>query len=193
MSTSHLPSIIRRNSLEKYGMSKYRLYELANSGELEQIAPGHFIHPGVLDDTTAGLASIALRNPKATLCLLSALALHDLTDEIPRQPNVALPRGDRTLETRFLSICWHQFDRETFELGREPYLLLDDIHIGLYSPERTIIDAFRLRHLLGPDVAVGALKRWLQQRKSSPAELLGLARFFPTALPYLRSTLEILL
>jgi len=69
----------------------------------------------------------------------------------------------------------------------------EGLTIGLYSPERTIIDAFRLRHELGADVANEALKRWLRRRGSTPASLLALSRSFPQALPTLSSTLEILL
>jgi hypothetical protein len=67
------------------------------------------------------------------------------------------------------------------------------LSIGLYSPERSIVDAFRLRHELGAEVANEALKRWLRRRGNQPAALLELARSFPKALPALRTTMEILL
>lgn len=69
----------------------------------------------------------------------------------------------------------------------------EGLTIGLYSPERTIIDAFRMRHHIGADIANNALKRWLRRRGSTPATLLELARSFPRTLPILRTTLEILL
>jgi hypothetical protein len=125
--------------------------------------------------------------------LLSALALHDLTDEIPTATHIALPRGDRTLVTPLAPIHWHSFDRATFALGRGEHRLDSDIPIGLYSPERSITDAFRLRHAIGADVATEALKRWLRLPGSSPGQLLSIARHFPKAYPALRSTLEILL
>jgi predicted transcriptional regulator of viral defense system len=167
---------------------------MVSAGELDQIAPGYYLRPGELDDTIATWASISLRKPLATICLLSALSLHELTDEIPRETDIALPRGERTLTTRFTPIRWHSFDRATFELGRTEHQLPGaDLSIGLYSAERTIIDAFRLRHEIGADVANEALKRWLRQRGNAPATLLGLARSFPKALPALRTTMEILL
>lgn len=194
MSASALPSIVRRSDLPALGMSKHRLYEMVEAGELEQIAPGYYLRPGEFDDTTATWASISLRKPSATICLLSALSLHELTDEIPRETDIALPRGERTLSTRFTPIRWHSFDRATFDLGRTEHSLPDlSLSVGLYSPERTIIDAFRLRHDVGADVANEALKRWLRRRGNTPAALLALARSFPKALPALRTTLEILL
>lgn len=48
-----------------------------------KVAPGFYMRPGELDDTPATWASIALRKEVATICLLSALSLHGLTDEGP--------------------------------------------------------------------------------------------------------------
>jgi hypothetical protein len=102
-------------------------------------------------------------------------------------------RRERTLTTGFTPIRWHSFNRATIELGRtEHHLPGADLSIGLYSPERTIIDAFRLRHEVGADVVNQALKRWLRQRGNAPAALLELAPSFPKALPALRATIEIL-
>jgi hypothetical protein len=42
--------------------------------------------------------------------------------------------------------------------------------------KRSIIDAARLRHREGPELAYGALRRWLRQPGPSPAELLAMAR-----------------
>ena len=98
------------------------------------------------------------------------------------------------MATRFTPIRWHSFDRATFDLGRGEHRSLDTgLSIGLYSPERSIVDAFRLRHELGAEVANEALKRWLRGRGNHPAALLELARSFPKALPALRTTMEILL
>jgi predicted transcriptional regulator of viral defense system len=189
-----LPPIIARADLSRLGLSRHGLYAMVRAGELEQIAPGYYLRPGELDDTIATWASISLRKPSATICLLSALSLHELTDEIPRETDIALPRGERTLTTRFTPIRWHSFDRATFELGRtEHHLPGAELSIGLYSPERTIIDTFRLRHEIGADIANEALKRWLRRRGNAPATLLDLARSFPKALPALRATMEILL
>jgi predicted transcriptional regulator of viral defense system len=166
---------------------------MAKAGELEQLAPGVYIRTGVMDDTAATWASIVLRNSMATICLTSALSMHDLTDEIPSATDIALPRGDRTLSTRFAPIHWHSFDKSTFAVGRDKHAITDDIEIGIYSPERSIIDAFRLRHELGTDVAHEALRRWLRRRGSMPSALMTMARSFPKAETSLRTALEILL
>jgi len=78
-------------------------------------------------------------------------------------------------------------------LIRDEFALTAHTSIGLYNPQRCIVDAFRLRHLEGLEPAVEALRRWLRRRGSQPAELLAMARAFPKAEPGLRSALEILL
>ena len=92
MSTAALPSLISRADLAGLGLSRHRLYAMARAGELELIAPGCFARPRELDDTTASWASISLQKPSATICLLSVLSLHELTDEIPQETDIAVPR-----------------------------------------------------------------------------------------------------
>jgi predicted transcriptional regulator of viral defense system len=193
MGDAATPLIIRRSGLASLGMTPHRLYAMAKNGDLEQLAPGVYVRTGAMDDTAATWASISLRNPAATICLTSALSMHDLTDEIPTATDIALPRGDRTLVTRFAPIHWHSFDKATFAIGRDRRIIAEDIAIGIYSPERTLIDAFRLRHAIGADVATEALKRWLRQRGATPSELMAMARAFPKSEPSLRTALEILL
>lgn len=126
------------------------------------------------------------------MCLTSALARHQLTDAIPSKTDIALPRRTRRPPTA-APVNWHAFATDTFDIGREELPLTADARIGLYGAERSIIDAFRLRHQEGPELAHEALKRWLGRRGSSPAELIRMAQHFPKALPSLRAALEILL
>lgn len=44
----------------------------------------------------------------------------------------------------------------TFDLGRDPLPLSTQLSIGIYDPPRSIIDAYRLRHREGPDLAITA-------------------------------------
>jgi predicted transcriptional regulator of viral defense system len=142
-------------------------------------------------DGDEDLIEIAARRPESTLCLRSALARHDLIDAIPAEIDIALPRGTKPTSTA-VPTAWHYFDPRTFDIGRE-LLRLDELTtIGLYNAERSIIDAYRLRHLEGAEMANGALRRWLRAG-GQPAQLLRMARDFPKATPALRNAMEILL
>lgn len=138
------------------------------------------------------LIEAALRSPLATICLTSALALHELTDEIPAALDLALPRR-KWHPAGPVVAQWHSFDPGTFAIGRYLFEVDPGVSIGCYSAERSIIDAFHTRGLTGTDVAVEALKRWLRRPGSQPAQLVDLATSWPRALAPLRRALEVLL
>jgi hypothetical protein len=54
-------------------------------------------------------------------------------------------------------------DRATFEIGRRQITIPgSDQTIGIYSAERSITDAFRLRGEVGYELARDALREWLR-------------------------------
>jgi hypothetical protein len=138
------------------------------------------------------LVEIAERVPRATLCLETALARHGLIDAIPPAIDIAVPRGSTRPSLR-APIRLHQFDRRTFDLGRDLLDVSARRPLGLYSAERSIVDVVRLRHREGSDIAWEALRRWLALPGRSPAQLIELARQLPRAEPALRQALEVLL
>ena len=139
------------------------------------------------------LAEIAAKSPRATIALRSALASHNLIDDIPTTIDIATPRGSWTPRTT-IPIRWHHFRTETFDLGRETLDTGAGRTIGIYDAERSIIDALRLNHREGGDTTMAnqALKAWLR-RGGQPSTLLHMARAFPRAQRVLRTTLDILL
>ena len=138
------------------------------------------------------LVEIAERVPRATLCLETALVRHGLIDAIPAAIDIAVPRGS-TRPTLRAPCRLHQFDARTFDLERELVDVGARRPLGLYTAERSIIDAIRLRHREGSDLAWQALRRLLDQPGASPARLIELAQRFPHAEPALRQALAVLL
>lgn len=193
MARVKLPDLLRYDDLAAQRLTRHGLDRLVETGEFERIAPGLFLRAGLADDTTAAWMAVAAKKADATLCLLTALSLHDLTDEIPARSDIAIPRGSQPVTVHHAPIAWHRFDADTFDIGRTEYPLPAGLSIGLYSAERTLIDMFRLRHTWGSDLAVEALKRWLREKGNSPRTLLALAESFPKARPAVQATLEVLL
>ena len=188
---SPLPATFSYSDARAAGLSKRALYRLRDEGSIEVIGRGLYRRSdAALADL--GLLSVAARSPLATLCLATALARHGLSDAIPPAPDVALPRGTRAPATEAM-IQWHFFARDTFDIGRGVLALDQETAIGLYSAERSIIDAFRTRGTQGHELANEALRRWLRRPKTQPSELLLLAHQFPRAEEPLRTSLELLL
>lgn len=188
---ARLPVAFRWSQAQTAGLSDPQLYRLVDEGALERIGHGLYIRTdqGPLD---IDLIEIACASQSATLCLTTALARHDLTDEIPAVLDVAVPRDDRRPATR-APVRWHRFARDTFSLGRDQLVVHESVCIGLYSAERSIVDAYRLRHLEGDELGRQALRRWLGRPGAHPATLIGLAAHFPKAESRLRADLELLL
>lgn len=186
-----LPAAFTFTQARQSGLSERNLRELRELGRLQTLARGIYLRSDAAD-ADADLLQIAARAPEATLCLRSALARHELIDDIPFEIDLALPRGKRRPATT-APARWHHFDADTFALGQGRLSLTGDLSIGLYTPERCIVDAFRLRHLEGTELAHQALKAWLRTRRAQPAALLRLAKSFPKAEPSLRRALELLL
>ena len=172
------------------GAMRTRAYRAAKRGELTHIARGIYL-PTDAPVADWDLIEVATRRPEATICLTSALAHHDLTDDIPAQLDIAMYRGGRIPASNG-AIAWHTFDRNTFHLGRtEIPIAGTDLTIGLYSPERTIADAFRLRGQVGYEIARDALKEWLR-RGGKPAVMAQYALTLPRAQKPLMAALEVL-
>ncbi len=178
-----------RYSEARTHVNERRLRELRSAGLIVQTGRGMYRKATAAGDDD--LIEIAAKASQATLCLQSALARHGLTDDIPARIDIALPRQTWPPATR-APVTWHQFNRRTFDIGRATLRLDDRREVGIYGPERSIIDAYRLRHLEGAELANQALRRWLRQG-GQPSLLIRLAKDFPTAQPAIRGALEILL
>lgn len=182
--------IVKPRQAKGLGMSASDLYRAAQSGRYDKLARG------IYRDSEAPSADwdwieAATRRPDATICLTSGLAYYDLTDAIPTALDVAIPRGSRT-PAGVSAITWHLFDRATFGLGRrEMEIPGSTLTIGIYTPERCIADAFRLRGSAGYELGRDALREWLR-RGGKPAQLIEMATALPRAKGPLMRSLEAL-
>ena len=94
--------------------------------------------------------------PQGVVCLISALAIHELTDEIPRQHWLALPH-----QTTAPNLPMARFVRmRNMELGKTK-IKLGSEYISVFNSERSIVDAFRLLSL---EIAIKALALGLKKR-----------------------------
>jgi predicted transcriptional regulator of viral defense system len=160
------------------------------AGTIERVGRGLYRRTDA-EPADYDLVEIAARAHKPTLCLTSALSWHQLTDAIPAVHDIAIPRG--VWQPVVLApVRWHQFDVATFDIGRDQVKVDRSFSLGLYDAPRSIIDCYRLRHELGPEVAHEALRRWLR-RGGQPSVLLQMALDFPAARAALLNALQILL
>lgn len=173
------------------GVESRTLYRLRDAGLIEQVGRGLY-RLATAPVADLDLLEIVKRRPDGTLCLASALAHHGLIDAIPSRTDVAIPRG-QSVPVTTAAVRWHSFDRDTFTIGRDDMLVPGaEETIGVYSPERSLVDVFRLRGSEGYETGIEALKEWLKRKGSRPAVLLELARTIPRALGPVKNALEYL-
>jgi predicted transcriptional regulator of viral defense system len=182
----------RVKDAENLGVAAYELRRMRARGDLTKLARGVYQQADAAPSATIDLATVSARVPVGAISLNSALAYWDLTDEIPSAVHVAVPRGAHRPRIDYPPTKVHVFAPDTFKLGRIEQTGEVSGSFWIYSPERTIVDAMRLPHVVGRDQALGALRRYLGQRGSRPAELVQLADMLRAGRP-VREALEVLL
>jgi predicted transcriptional regulator of viral defense system len=158
------------------GLSRATLYRLRQAGQLVSVGRGVLQVPEGGAGMLSSLAVVSARVPGATICLNSALAFWDLSDEVPELIHIAVPRGAHRPAITHPPTRVHVFDAGTYGLERQEATTDVGEPFWVYSAERSIVDAMRLSHLIGRDVALHALGRYLRRREAQPARLAELAR-----------------
>ena len=158
-----------------YGISRYSLYKMRDSGLLEQVSRGIYRLADLPPISNPDLVTVSLRFPKAVVCLISALSFHGMTTQIPHEVSVAVPRDARMPSLDSPPVHAYKFSAEAFAAGIEKHQI-DGVAVHIYSAEKTLADCFKYRNKLGMDVVLEALKLYRSQKKSRMSELLKYAR-----------------
>ncbi|WP_431783354.1 type IV toxin-antitoxin system AbiEi family antitoxin domain-containing protein [Streptomyces chumphonensis] len=109
------------------------------------------------------LLAVCTRAPRAVVCGESALALHELIDDIPTAVHVAVPRGTRRPTISFPPTVVAQYTPRTFTLGVERFEAAPGETIPVYNAARSVVDAMRHRSRVGDTLALSALGRYLRR------------------------------
>lgn len=152
------------------------LYGLRDSGALVELSRGVYRVADAPATAHLDLLAVCRRVPDGMICLSSAASYWDLTDELPAEVHVAVPRGQHRPRIAYPPTQVHVFAPATFGLGRERQRIESGESISISSRERTVVDLMRLRSRVGRDQALGALRRYLQSDGARPGELLALSR-----------------
>ncbi len=96
-------------------------------------------------------------------------------DEIPREVHLAVPEGSHRPTIDYPPTRVHVFGAAIFSLGRIEVRQERDERFWISDRGRTVVDAFRMRHLIGEDIANSALRRYLNDRPK-PGGVAELAR-----------------
>jgi len=157
------------------GIHPRTLYEMRDCGEIEVLARGVYRLAGLEPLGNPDLATVAKRVPQGAVCLISALAFHELTTQVPHEVHLALPRSARRPVIEYPPVRVFWFSRETFRAGIEVHTI-DRVDVRVYSAEKTLADCFKYRHKIGLEIVIEAVRAYGQRHHVRLEEVLRLAR-----------------
>lgn len=156
--------IFRSGEAVQAGVSWRDLYELRDSGALIGLSRGLYQLAEAAGVDNIDFIAVCARAPQGMVCSQSALAYWDLTDEIPPVVHVAVPKGSHRPVIDYPPTAVHVFGADTFDVGRIEVVHGVREQFWITSRERSVVDAFRLRHLAGDGLANEAVRRYLRTR-----------------------------
>jgi len=173
------------------GIHPDTLYSMRDAGRLDKLARGLYRLAGAPPLRDPDLVTVALKVPRGVICLISALAFHDLTTQIPHEVHLALATGMTQPRLGHPPTRVFRFTGKSFTEGVEAHEL-DGVPVRVYSPEKTLADCFKFRNKIGLDTAIEALRFYRERRKADVASLMRHAatcRVEKVMRPYLEALL----
>ena len=162
--------IVRLSEFRDAGITGATVGRMVHAGTVNRLARGLYQLPDAMLDANHSLAEAAKRVPRGVVCLVSALAYYELTDQLPRAVWMAIGTKD-----------WMPKEgRPVMRVVRFTYALLTDdvqtvyienVPVKVFGVAKTIADCFRHRRSVGQTVALEGLQEALRQRKATPAEI----------------------
>lgn len=166
--------IAHTTELAKVGVRHTALTALWRQGRLIRLKAGLYQLPESMPTQHAALVQAAYAVPNGVICLVSALDFYGLTDANPEAVWIAVPMGGWTPRVSEPPIQLVHFRTRLHELGTEVQSV-DGHDIRIYSKEKTLCDCLRLPELVGRDVTLGALRRYLRVPGADITRLLAIA------------------
>lgn len=164
--------------LAKLKLSRPALYRelaiLVEEGRIVRVRRGAYQIAEALDESDTW-GQVMQRYPQGVLCLLSALAFHELTTQSPPVVWLALPKGAWHKPEEYPPLRILHFSGEAFTAGVEIHQRQGGA-VRVYSIAKTVADSFKFRNRIGLDVAIEALREGWQQRRFTLEELDAMAR-----------------
>ena len=171
----HHHGTLRTSEALRLGIHPRTLYALRDTGILQPLSRGLYRLVDMPPLASPDLVIVARRIPQAVICLISALAYHDLTTQVPHVVDVALPSGSAQPGLDYPPLRLFRFSGPAWSEGLTVHLI-DQTPVRIYEPAKSVTDCFKFRHRLGLDVALEALRLYREDRRFSVDDLMHYAR-----------------
>jgi predicted transcriptional regulator of viral defense system len=181
--------LVRPRDLAARDIPPDYLDRLYRRGLITRVARGLYGWPDADLGERQTLAEVARQVPNGVVCLISALAYHDLTTQIPHEVWLAIPPKAWLPRVKYPKIRAFRFSGHALTEGIEEYDI-QGIPVRVYGPAKTVADCFKFRNKVGLDVALEALRDcWRKRLCTMDAlwEAARICRMTNVMRPYLES------
>lgn len=167
--------MMHAHELREAGISAQTIARAVKGGEIERISRGVYQKRDAEVEENQILAEAIMRAPKGVITLVSALAFHGLTDQMPRRVWIAIGTSDWAPVQSYPPLRMVRFTEPYLRQGIE-HQIIAGIDVPVYSIPKTLADLFRNPKLVERSVAVEGLRAALQQRKATPSAIAQAAK-----------------
>lgn len=185
----HRKGMIRAVELDRLGVHRMHLKRLVDRGLLVQRARGIYEAAEPRMTEHGSILEVAMRVPKATICLLTALRLHRIGTQNPFEIWVMIDRKARKPSIDDPPVRVVRASGTSLSAGVER-MRIDGMEVRVTTVAKTVADCFRYRTTVGTDVAIEALRDAWRRKATSMDQLVAAAksdRVSTVMRPYLES------
>lgn len=159
------------------GIHRRELYALRDKGDLEVVARGLYRLATTPELSLPDFIPIAKKAPQSVICLISALAYHEISTQIPHFVYVALPSKAHKPKISHPPMRYFWYTETLLTTGVETHTV-DSCTFKIFNIEKTLVDCIKFRSKIGMDVVLEAFKMYWKKGKTNLDKLLEYAKVF---------------
>ena len=167
--------VMRTSDALAAGVHRRTLYWMRDAGQLEPLSRGVYHLTSHDLPAKPDVAAVMRRAPRAVLCLVSALDVHEIGTQIPAEVQIALPRDMRPPRIDYPRIRVFHMSPQSFAAGAEERTA-EGVTLRVFNVAKTVADCFKYRSSVGADVALEALQEVIREHRATPGEIMEYAK-----------------
>jgi len=181
----------KMSELRDAGFHTRDIKALVDNGVIEKVKAGLYKLSSAVDSSklNPSFIDICKAFPKSVICLISAAEHHELSTVNPPQIYAAIPKSEKPPTIEYPPVNFYYWGKPTYGEGILEIKTNSGI-VKIYNKEKTICDLFRYRDKLGEDIAIEALKNYLQLKNFNLNKLRAYAetmRIKKVITPYIKA------
>ncbi len=182
--------LVSHRDLVHRGLHPQQIKRMYQKGILKKITRGLYCTSEMPTGEYHDIAVVTSRVPQGVICLISALQIHGLTTQLPREVWIAIPNRAAIPRLDYPPVRLIRLTTASLTAGIETRTI-EGSKIKIFKAAKTVADCFKFRNKIGLDVAIEALKDYLRLKKGTVDELWQFAKIDRVAKviqPYLEAS-----